>query len=50
LIETHVAATDSPRGQWILENWVQMLPRFLKVFPKDLRALTVAAPKEAVHA
>jgi glutamate synthase domain-containing protein 3 len=50
LIEKHVASTASPRGQWVLENWTQMLPKFLKVYPRDLRALTVAAPKEAVHA
>jgi glutamate synthase domain-containing protein 3 len=50
LIEKHVATTASPRGQWVLENWPQMLPKFLKVYPRDLRALAVAAPKEAVHA
>jgi glutamate synthase domain-containing protein 2/glutamate synthase domain-containing protein 1/glutamate synthase domain-containing protein 3 len=50
LIEKHVAATGSPRGEWILENWPQMLPRFLKVFPRDLRALMVPLSKEAVHA
>jgi glutamate synthase domain-containing protein 3 len=50
LIEAHVAATASPRGQWVLENWLQMFPKFLKVFPRDLRALTAAAPKEAIHA
>jgi glutamate synthase domain-containing protein 3 len=50
LIEKHVTATASPRGQWVLENWVQMASKFLKVYPRDLRALMVAAPKEAVHA
>jgi glutamate synthase domain-containing protein 3 len=50
LIEKHVAATGSPRGQWVLENWSQTAPRFLKVFPRDIRALMVANSKEAVHA
>jgi glutamate synthase (NADPH/NADH) large chain len=54
LIEKHVAATASPRGQWVLENWTQMAPKFLKVFPRDLRALmvdtTVDTTKEAAHA
>jgi len=50
LIEKHVAATGSPRAEWVLENWTQMSPRFLKVFPRDLRALMVPAAKEAVHA
>jgi hypothetical protein len=27
-----------------------MLPKFLKIYPRDLRALMVNAPKEAVHA
>ena len=50
LIEKHVAATGSPRGEWVLENWSQMLPKFVKVFPKELRALMVADSKEAVNA
>jgi len=37
LIATHVAATGSPRGKWILENWQQMVPRFLKVFPHEYK-------------
>jgi glutamate synthase domain-containing protein 2/glutamate synthase domain-containing protein 3 len=50
LIEKHVETTGSPRGQWVLENWVQMVTRFLKVYPRDLRALQIAAVKEVVHA
>jgi glutamate synthase (NADPH/NADH) large chain len=50
LIEKHAAATGSPRGRWVLENWPQMAPKFLKVYPRDLRALAVAATKELVHA
>jgi glutamate synthase domain-containing protein 3 len=50
LIEKHVAATGSPRGEWVLENWTQMAPKFLKVFPRDLRALMIAPKKEAIHA
>jgi glutamate synthase (NADPH/NADH) large chain len=50
LIEKHVAATGSPRGQWVLENWARMLPKFLKIFPRDLRALMVPGLKEAMHA
>jgi glutamate synthase (NADPH) large chain len=49
VIEKHVATTGSPRGQWVLENWSQMLPKFVKVYPRDLRALMVAAPKEVAH-
>ena len=37
LIVRHVAATRSPRGQSILDNWEQMLPRFIKIFPHEYR-------------
>jgi len=37
LISKHVAATGSPRGKWILENWNEMVPRFVKVFPHEYK-------------
>ena len=37
LIERHVEATKSPKGQWVLEHWEQMIPKFIKVFPKELK-------------
>src|SRR5262249_41351300 len=37
LIEAHVEATGSPRGEWILENWAEMLPKFIKVFPHEYK-------------
>jgi len=37
LIVKHVAATASPRGTWILEHWLQMLPKFVKVFPHEYK-------------
>jgi len=53
LIEKHVEATQSPRGQWILENWMQMLPKFVKVFPHEYKRVlgirtTLALPKMQV--
>jgi glutamate synthase domain-containing protein 3 len=50
LIEKHVAATGSPRAEWVLENWTQMLPKFIKIYPRELRALIIPAAKEAIHA
>jgi glutamate synthase domain-containing protein 3 len=32
-----VEATGSPRGKWVLENWENMLPKFIKVFPQEYR-------------
>jgi glutamate synthase (NADPH) large chain len=37
LISKHVAATNSPRGKWILENWGATLPHFVKVFPHEYK-------------
>ncbi len=37
LIARHVEATGSPRGKWMLENWEQMLPKFVKVFPHEYK-------------
>ncbi|MDX1984376.1 MAG: glutamate synthase large subunit [Bryobacteraceae bacterium] len=37
LIENHVKYTGSPRGAWILDNLGDMLPKFLKVFPREYK-------------
>jgi glutamate synthase domain-containing protein 2/glutamate synthase domain-containing protein 3 len=37
LITRHVEFTASPRGQWILENWESMLPKFVLVFPHEYK-------------
>jgi glutamate synthase domain-containing protein 2/glutamate synthase domain-containing protein 1/glutamate synthase domain-containing protein 3 len=41
LIERHVDATASPRGKWVLENWEQMLPKFVKIFPHEYKRVLV---------
>jgi glutamate synthase domain-containing protein 2/glutamate synthase domain-containing protein 1/glutamate synthase domain-containing protein 3 len=47
LIRKHVEYTGSPRGEWILENWMEMLPKFVKVFPHELkRALGIPRAAE----
>ena len=49
VIAKHVEATGSPRGKWILENWAQMLPKFVKVFPHEYkRVLGIAKKKKDV--
>jgi glutamate synthase (NADPH) large chain len=37
LIARHVEATASPRGKWILDNWGEMLSKFVKVFPHEYK-------------
>jgi len=36
-ITRHARLTESPRAQWILEKWSDMLPRFVKVFPHEYK-------------
>jgi glutamate synthase domain-containing protein 3 len=49
LINSHVEATSSPRGKWVLENWENMLPKFIKVFPHEFkRVLGIARQQVAV--
>jgi glutamate synthase domain-containing protein 3 len=51
LVERHVEYTGSPRGNWILENWSEMLPKFIKVFPHEYKRVKgVARTQEAVKA
>jgi glutamate synthase (NADPH) large chain len=37
LITRHRDLTGSPRAGWILENWAESLPRFIKVFPHEFK-------------
>ena len=58
LIAKHVEVTASPRGKWILEHWLEMLPKFVKVFPHEYKrvlgtrpaaeSLTVPSPQSPV--
>jgi glutamate synthase domain-containing protein 2/glutamate synthase domain-containing protein 3 len=45
-IGKHFEATGSPRAKWILENWLTMIPKFVKIFPHEYkRALSQQARK-----
>jgi glutamate synthase (ferredoxin) len=37
LIARHLELTGSRRAKWILENWSETLPRFIKVFPHEFK-------------
>ena len=37
LIERHFEYTQSPKAEWVLENWEHMLPKFVKVFPHEYK-------------
>jgi glutamate synthase domain-containing protein 3 len=55
LISKHAEVTQSPRAKWILENWEQMLPKFIKVFPQEYKralerqAVLARREEEVVH-
>ena len=49
IVNSHVEATDSVRGKWVLENWENMLPKFVKVFPHEYkRVLGISRQQVAV--
>jgi glutamate synthase domain-containing protein 3 len=37
LTRRHHELTHSPRAKWVLENWGTLLPKFVKVFPHELK-------------
>jgi glutamate synthase domain-containing protein 3 len=37
LIERHFELTGSKRAKHILDNWLEMLPRFIKIFPHEFK-------------
>ncbi|MDR1011131.1 MAG: glutamate synthase large subunit [Opitutaceae bacterium] len=39
LIERHAASTGSALAKRILENWTAMLPKFVKIMPKDYKRM-----------
>ena len=52
LITRHRDLTGSPRAAWLLENWEETLPRFIKIFPHEFKRVlgvdrvTAAAVKD----
>ncbi|HYM09334.1 MAG TPA: glutamate synthase subunit alpha, partial [Bryobacterales bacterium] len=51
LIEKHYQYTGSPKAEWVLANWDQMLSKFVKVFPKEYKKVLGRLPaKPAVPA
>jgi glutamate synthase domain-containing protein 2/glutamate synthase domain-containing protein 3 len=45
-IQKHGDSTDSPRARWVLDNWDEMLPRFVKVFPHEYKRV-LGVPRAA---
>jgi len=48
MIERHVQYTNSDLGRRVLNDWREMVPKFVKVYPKDYkRMLEIIAQVEA---
>jgi len=45
LLRKHIESTGSERGQYVLENWDRLLPKFVKIFPTDYRRVLEARRK-----
>lgn len=50
LLKKHIAATDSGKAKWVLENWSQLEGRFIKIFPRDYRRVLEARKKASAEA
>jgi glutamate synthase (NADPH) large chain len=37
LIVRHLELTWSPRAKWLLDNWQEAVPRFIKIFPHEFK-------------
>src|SRR5207253_11283421 len=45
MIESHVRYTGSDRGRYILQLWEDMVPKFVRVMPKDYNRVLMALKK-----
>jgi len=45
LVQKHLQWTDSTRAKQVLENWDAMVPRFVKVIPKDYQRMLACIAK-----
>jgi glutamate synthase (NADPH/NADH) large chain len=45
LIENHLTYTKSPRAKYVLENWEKLVPKFVKVLPKDYKRMLACIDK-----
>ena len=49
LITRHAELTGSRRGRWILDNWAELQPRFLKIFPHELKRVLGIRRSETIE-
>jgi glutamate synthase domain-containing protein 2/glutamate synthase domain-containing protein 1/glutamate synthase domain-containing protein 3 len=49
LLERHRDLTGSPRAAWILSNWADAQPRFIRVFPHEYKRVLGIPPAQSVY-
>jgi glutamate synthase domain-containing protein 2/glutamate synthase domain-containing protein 1/glutamate synthase domain-containing protein 3 len=49
LIVRHLELTWSPRAKWILDNWNEAAPRFIKVFPHEFKRVSGVSRSERAY-
>jgi glutamate synthase domain-containing protein 2/glutamate synthase domain-containing protein 3 len=49
LVTRHGELTGSHRAKWILENWTDLLPRFIKVFPHEFKRVLGVSRNRQPH-
>ena len=49
LIVRHLELTWSPRAKWLLDNWQDAVPRFIKVFPHEFKRVLGVAAASSLH-
>jgi glutamate synthase domain-containing protein 3 len=47
MIERHVQYTASGRGQHVLDHWDELLPRWVKIMPKDYKRALADMQRDA---
>jgi glutamate synthase domain-containing protein 3 len=47
-IARHAEETGSSRANWVLDNFEQLLPKFIKVFPHEYKRVMGVARSEVV--
>ncbi len=45
MVERHLRYTGSPRAAQILDGWAEMIPRFVKIYPRDYRRMHEAVAR-----
>ncbi len=49
LILRHLELTWSPRAKWLLDNWQEAAPRFIKVFPHEFKRVLGVSRSERAY-